>query len=526
LLPLVQNPDSRSLQILNAWLVSLDSSLNQYVHLLLAEAGSISKQTLLILTELLSSEEDRTRYRAALALHGDTSDSENSLPTSTLGLETLLQLAQNRIELLENNSTISVIIVWTFQRIYHNDIQIIETLIQVANSDTAASKKALIVLKHIQQISPNAWSTFLNGLKDGSLEIQSSLIHSLCILLARNRINSEMWQAILPILRDVDIEVLRNYKFVLNGPAKLVESASLAWEMSIDSKKYPFDVASEAEKIFLSKQQNMLEISQEDDSNILRDLLASIGNLYLVNQAYTDRVSAASASVEEKPQLLEVLIDLLSKRLQEAAFEDDFRLMTCDLLNVVAASAECLPNTFYRKVSGSPTLQLRLREVVETHNTFPGRQSALILLSYFHCITEETIAALEVSLRDVVEVQNVAIQTLERYREIDQDSDLLTKLFENLLDSSPSVGYVTARMLAAIARNAYFNPDLREKIIAAFIEAIDNNLSRRDVYLLVKKEISKNNHIYQVEYKGQLHEIFYEIIIQISGISNLFQFKD
>lgn len=523
LLPLVQSPDARSLPVLNDWLAHLDPSLNQYVHLLLAETGSISEQTLSILVDLLTSPEDLTRYRAALALHGNGFNSMR-LPTPILGVDTILQLAQKRIELQQNNPTISVIIVWTFERIHHNNVQILETLIQIANSDTVASKKALTALRHIERISPNAWSIFLKGLRNGTSETQSSLLHSLLMLLARNRVSDEMWQAALPILRQVNREVLEAYIFVLDSPAKLVESANLAWEMSAGIDQNASNLALEAERIFSTKQQNLLQILQEDNPDILRSLLGSIGSLYLINQGYTDRINAASATVEKKPQLLEVLIDLLNKRLQEGAFEDEFRFTICDLLSVVAACAECLPNTFYRKVSGSSTLQARLREVIESHNTFPGRQSALVLLSYFYCVTEETVTALKVSLRDVVEVQHIALQTVERYREV--EADLLPQLFNDLLNPNPAVAYTTARMLTAIARNAYLSPHVREEIVAAFVAAIDGGRSNRDVYLLIKKEVAQNGHAYQIEHQGKLDEIFYEIVTQLSGIASLVQSRD
>ncbi|MDF5726840.1 MAG: hypothetical protein PUP92_02110 [Rhizonema sp. PD38] len=527
LLPLVQSPDSRSLPVLEDWLIHLDSLLKQYVHLLLAEAGKISEQTLSVLIELLTCSEDRTRYRVALALHGNSFASRSYVRTSTLGVDTLLELAQKNIELLADNSTVAVVIVWTFERIYHNDAQVLETLTQIANSNSVDSKKALKVLRHIEQISVNAWFIFLKELRDGTSEVQESLLHSLCMLLARNHITDHMWQEALPILRNVNREVLEAYEFVLDAPAKLVESASLAWKLSKDNSQVMSNLSLEAEEIFFTKRQNMLEVLQEDDPNILKGLLASIGNLHLMNQALTDRINSASTSVEENPQLLEVLIDWLEKRLQEGLLQDTLnRLMTSDLLNVVAACAERLPNTFYQKASSSPTLQARLLEVVEWCYTFTSRQAALVLLSYFYCVTEESITALKASLRDVVQVQNVALQTIDRYREIDPDSDLLPQLFENLLDPSPSVGYVTAHMLAAIARNVYLAPHLREEIIEAFVQAIDNDRSKQDIYLFVEEEMSYNNSVVQIKYKGQLDEVFYEIVTQLSGITNLIKPKN
>ncbi|MBE9082831.1 NACHT domain-containing protein [Tolypothrix sp. LEGE 11397] len=520
LLPLVQSPDYRSVPVLEDWLVDLNPLLKPYIYLLIAEAGKISEQTIPTLIELLRSSEDRIRYRAALALHGNRSDSMRYLNTSSLGVDVLLELAAQRIELLAENSTLSLVILWTFERIYHNDRQIIETLIQKSKSNTIDTEKALVVLKNINLISPNAWLAFSKELRDGTSEIQGALLHSFCRLLARNSITDQMWQETLPILRDMSSEVLEAFEFVLDGPGKLIESASLAREIFKNNAPVVSNITLKAEEIFFAKRQSMFEIMQESEPTILKSLLATVGNLYIVNQAFHDRINSAAAFVEQEPQLLEILIDWLERRLQVEPFADDFkRFMAVDLLDVVAACAERLPSTFYNKVFNSSTLQARLLEVVEYHDTFPGRQAALVLLSYFYCVTEETISALKLSSQDVVEVQNVAIQTLDRYREF--DADVLPELFDGLLDSSPAVGFMTARILAAIARNVHLEHFEREKIIKAFVEAINDNRSKRDVYLFVKEEVSYNKHIYQIKYKGQLDEIFYEIVTQLSGITNI-----
>ncbi|MEA5471938.1 hypothetical protein, partial [Spirulina sp. 06S082] len=299
-------------------------------------------------------------------------------------------------------------------------------------------------------------------------------------------------------------------------------TASWAWERLKNSPKTIANIDL-AEENFFTKRQNILTVLQEnEDSDTVRKILASVGKLHLVNQAFYKRIESASILVEEKPYLLEILIDWLEQKLQEGLFKswDDLNyLMIGDILGVVAACAERLPNTFYKKATNSSTLKVRLSEAVQYHNTFPGRQSALILLSYFYDVTEETIFALKAGLQDVVAVQDVVIQTVDRYREI--DLDLLRELFEDLLNPSPAIGFVTARMLVSVARNMYTPPSLREEIIEAFVEAIDDDRSKQDVYLFLNKAGSFTNCDYQIEYKGQLDVIFYEIVTQLSGITNL-----
>ena len=143
-----------------------------------------------------------------------------------------------------------------------------------------------------------------------------------------------------------------------------------------------------------------------------------------------------------------------------------------------------------------------------------------MLLSFLHQVTADTLNAVRAALRDCIEVQHVAIQTIDRYRDIDDDEGLLLQLFEDLLDDSPAVGFATAQVLSAIARNLYLSPNLRERIIEAMVKAIDDERSQRSVYLFSKREVTYQNYVYEIKYKGQLDEILYGMVTRLSGVTD------
>ena len=525
LLPIVQNPDINSIHTLREWLEILTPAMNRYVHLLMAEAGSFSVVTVETLTDLLTDSDDFARHRAALALHGSKNGLTRFLLTASLGLDTLLAFAQSKLK-LGQSSPLSIIFTWTFERIFHNDAQVIASLIALVDEGGDQAESAKAALKSIHYLNYSARQAFLTGLKEGSVETQLALLHSLCTLLHLNRISDEMWQDAFSIVQQIERKTLSAYEFVLEGPLKIAIAADAVQASKVHGDEVHSNRASsleeqaaQAEDRFLEQKQTLLECLESESE--ARVLLAEAGAISFAGAKFIERVELGAAYIEERPYLFPILITWLEQRLQNKQRENPIdRFLTDDLLNVVAACAERLPNTFYTSVTDIAEFQLSLLESVEEHQSYPGRQSALVLLSYLHIASEDTILALRTALKDCIEVQHTAIETIDRYRQLD-DNNLLPALFEDVLDESPTVGYSTAMLLSSIAQNIYLAPQLREDIIEALMVAIDDGRSRRSVYLFEKKELSYNDYVYAIAYKGQLDEILYDIVSQLSGMKDL-----
>jgi hypothetical protein len=249
----------------------------------------------------------------------------------------------------------------------------------------------------------------------------------------------------------------------------------------------------------------------------LKETLRAIGNIHCVNQVFREGIVAAARRVEENPAVYEILIDWLADALAEDVQDwEQGSFVRGDLLSTVAAAAEHLPNTFLNKAASLPAFELRLRQAAQSHNTFPGRQAALVLLSYLRRATPHSLAALRAGLRDVVLVQETAVQSLDRYRDI--DPLFLADLLQGLRDPSPAYAFASAGMCAAIARNIYLPPQCRQQIQAALVEAIQSPESQRDVYLLLTGGIPEG---YRIEHKGRLDQVFAQILVELSGLADL-----
>lgn len=523
LLPLIQSPEPTIIPLVKRWLAHPDETIQRYANLLLAETEGFSKQTLPILIELLTAPEDRTRHRAALALHGDLSLSMRVITTSHLGEDTLMMLAHYAMQFRGKEPYIAQVIGWTFERILYNDGQTIENLSRIVALNGSNAEEAEIILAQIENIDLNTWSIFLNQLQSGTGKVQSALLLSLCKLLFREHISEEMWSDVLPILKTIDYNFVEQQKFLLDCPQTLVESVEVACKEIEENSKTTLDIVTTAEEIFESKYQKLTTIFQEE-SDYIRQTLTEIGSLRYDGRHYQDKIIIAAERLEKNPFLLEVLIDWLEKQLGKiqqdiTAQSYYFNYFNSDLICVVAAGAERLPNTFYNKAIASELLVQRLQDIVKFHHTYTGRQSAIALLSFLRRITPNITTVLKAGLRDVPAVQKIVFQTLDRYRNV--EPDFLPQLFKDLLHPSPSIGFATVEMLAAIGNNIYLSPQIRELMMEQLVNAIHDSKSQREVYLLVHEEVSYNYSIFKIKHMGRLDKLFYKIVIQLSGIADI-----
>lgn len=518
LVPFVQYPTSTVLPLINGWLRHADTAIRQHANLLLAEAKEISEQVIPVLVELLKQPEDRTRYRAALALHGDVSGHvRDLLPVSNLGSSTLEMLAGQRRKHTKLEPQVTLVLGWTFHRIKHNDGRALVAWAEQLASETAAAKNAKIILRSIDVLDTNTWPTFLQLLEKNVPAVQETLLESLARMTAIGRVPEQQWEALPPILRSLDGDAIWPSGFVLDGPSALVKAAEEALIQASSQTRQQF--LAEAERCFDKERVSLSDILQQDVA-AMRRFFSAVGDLKTVNNRFHERIMRAAEYVQDKPPVLEGLIDWLDERLKDDVQDtEQFQWKTSDLLSVVAAAAERLPNTFYNKAISLPLFEQKLREAITFCNSFPGRQAALVLLSYLRRITPNVTAALRTALRDVVEVQVVVLQSVTRYREL--ESDFLPQLIEDLRDPSPVVGYATAQMLAAVARNIHLSPDVRNAIIEAFAETIEHPGSQRDVYLLITEGGPLQATSYAIKHMGRLDEILYRLLVELSGISDI-----
>jgi hypothetical protein len=518
ILPWVQRPDASVLPIVRRWPVGSDARARQYRDLLLAEVEDVSELTLPTLIELLHHADDRTRYRAALVLHGDFSERHPFVHASFLGSRMLHQLARAQLDRLDQ-AQISQVIGWAFERILHNDGRALAAWAVEAAHDTAEGEEALLILRKIMRITESAWRTFVKELAKPSPRVQRALLQSVCRLLDRDWITPERWAEIVPILQGMSRDAFTGKDlFLLDLPAALVEAADLAWRTHRDSPKGR--VAAAAKQIFEDKKKPVSRLLDEEPEE-LRQVLKRVGDLVWPNEPYRDRIRTAAHRVEQSPHLLAILMGWLADELRHDVQDQGYWFLfpKSDLLAVLAVAAEKLPISFLEEARSLPDLGPLLREAARFQNTYTGRQAALILLSYLRRFDAEAKEAVRSGLADVGRVQMTAIEAIGRYREVDRA--FLDELVDDLVAApSAAAAYATGQVLAALARNLNRPPEERDAILVALARAVDHPRCRREVYLLESEDPS-GNRVETIRHVGRLDQTFHELLLDLNGTIDL-----
>lgn len=248
------------------------------------------------------------------------------------------------------------------------------------------------------------------------------------------------------------------------------------------------------------------------DPAALRAQLAAVGSIQFESANHRQMIAKAAEQVDEEPAILDSLVAWLADWLEGDLHDRDvFFYKGSDLLAVTVAAAERHPVRFLKASAARSKLAQGIAEAAAQHNTFTGRQAALVLLSHLHRIHRHSLSALQAGLRDVVDVQEIVLQTVDRYREIDEK--LLPELLEDLRDPSPAVAYTTSRMLASLARNTRLPASVRKAVIEALAGALETPESRRTVHVLVRDATEGT----KIEQRGNLDETYFRLLSELVG---------
>ncbi|MES1243930.1 MAG: NACHT domain-containing protein [Acidobacteriota bacterium] len=511
LVALVDHPEESVLPLLEEWREL--PAVRRQIDLLLAETGELSERTIPTLLELLADPEDRLGYRAAIALHGDKSEGEKRLTTSGLGMEAVALLAREALARREIQPQVVQVLVWTFERLRHTDGRALKRWADLVKDELPERREAELILSRTGRVDSNAWPVYRDLLLHGDPRVQSLLLHNLCLLLIRERLPESRWAEVAPQLSALGETQVGEKRFLLNGPGEIVAAAA----RSRAPGRSDAELAAAADKALEARVRRIGEVLKtERDPAALRRSLAAIGDITIASMRWEQRIAEAAERIEDEPSILDALVAWLSVWLEGDLLDNEsFFLKGSDLLGLTAAAAERLPYRFLAAATQRPLLARGLAEAAAHHSTFTGRWASLVLLSCLRRINRHSLSALRAGLRDVADVQEVALQTVERYREIDEG--LLPELVRDLRDPSPAVAYATGRMLSTLARNLHLPVVVRQVVAEALAEALEAPECRRDVHVLVRDR----NDCIQVEHRGRLDEIFYRLLSEILGTVNV-----
>jgi len=131
----------------------------------------------------------------------------------------------------------------------------------------------------------------------------------------------------------------------------------------------------------------------------------------------------------------------------------------------------------------------------------------------------DTVAAFRTAMQDVFYVQQTALETLDRYRSVDQSA--FDVLVTSLQDDSVTFAYSCARLLDTLARNSKLDARIRERIVAAFTDAIDDPLSNRDVYVIAWNQKQNEEKALTIEWRGLFRDHLGRWLGELSGVADL-----
>ena len=516
LLPLVRGVSPAATPTLNRLTFINDETVRRYADLLLAEANGPNEATLPVLVYWLGAidePDDRARFRAAVALHGENTGYP-LLRVTRLGPQTLEEVARLRSENCATNPQSALPLTWFFERVEHDDPA---ALAAWFNLPGEAPPEVRSVRRSIHHLRPNCWPAFLEGLRSPSEETRRDLFYSLATIAWQKRLPEPVWREVYPIITAWHDSWLDSERFEPNEAAVLGE---IVLKISAASRGSVADAVADAVAAFdarIGPLSKML-IGTADE---VREGLSRLGACHFAGPHLDTEVAAVAVQVEKVPRALSVLVRWLNRSLRDGVNEADtggYTFTKSNLLLLTAASAERIPGQFLQDSAGLTDFPERLSRAASLHNTFTGRRAALILLSLLRRVSPSAVRALRDGLRDVADVQVAALKSVASYREIDEKHlDLICK---DLGHASPAVRHTTGQLLLAVARNVYLEPAVGRSIGQTLARTVLEAERRREVYALERSDIG-----YVIRHLGRLDQLLHEVLIELSGVADSGQLK-
>ena len=516
LLVIAERPNAVVERQLRFWLRSPDDRIRRHAALLLIESGVYSAAAMEGTVELLESRDDRTRFRAAFAIHGNTYDTPPRITTDQTGAAMLELIAATIHKQRGFKPGMPLHLLWFFQRIEYSNAELFVRWVEAAQRSGREGAVARCLIEEMQAVREPVWSAFVGALSGmngrTSREANRSLIRGLANLVSRNAVTDAMWNAGWPAIAAIDAALLESDPFLLNAAATVVDIVQALADEPAEN------VARRAEEERAARLQEMAaEIRRlAADSTALRFRLSEIGALRQVNDRFRRAVTAAGERVVLQPMLLEPLVRWLASVVNQPD-KSFYETGISDLLCVTASAAERLPDVFCEIAATMPELGNQLARTAQFYPSFPAREAAFRLMALTRHMSLDTVAAFHTVMQDVHYVQQSALETLDRYRSIDQSA--LEELIASLRNESVTFAYSCAQLLDTLARNSKLDARIRERVIAAFTEVIDDPLSDRDVYVWNQKQ--HDDKALTIEWRGPFRNHLGRWLGELSGVADL-----
>jgi hypothetical protein len=517
ILPLLEHQEMDTLPIVEGWLDHPNAMIARYAALCFSEDQGLSQRTVRAILELLQDEQDLWRHRAArLIHHPSVTPDEPTRTLSGLGRETVEFLTQESIRRHLDAPQVSLMISWLNHDLIHDSAEIFEQWLRSVDHGGAGAAVAQSLLRGIEAMTEPVWEVFLAGLRQNRPAVQIALLTSLCRLQYKERvkkervlkrISDEQWASFLTAIPDMILEPLAEHRISTAGPLELVQAARQALDQreGLSDGQAVALVGDLLRKLFSTSFADILRLDSEAMKKEMKAVAALA--LYSPNPDVQRATREAAVQLKEDQELFRFALLWLAKLLQDSVQDSRFDSKRSYLLQLMAAAAELAPATF-SNLADPEELEPLLILTVKCHNNYTGRVAAVTLLGFLRRVTTEGVEALHAALKDVIYVQQSALDAVLRFRRL--DGEILPLLFEGLYHPSAMAGYATAQLLAALGRSDRTHPEQRRQILRALADAVRDPRSDRVVYFGYVNA--------RIQALPRLNHSYYRAMMQVAGI--------
>lgn len=489
ILPLLERQEMETFPIMEQWLDHPNARVAHYAALCFSEAQGISPRTAGALLELLQDEQDLWRHRAARLIHHPAINPDE--PTRTvlgLGQETIEALFREAIRRDLDAPQVSLMVYWLRQDLVHDSAEIFEQWLRSVDAGGVRAAIAQAIVRGIEAMTEPVWEVFLAGLTQNRPAVQMALLTSLCRLHYKERvkkeqvlkrISDEQWASFLAAIPGMILEPLSDHRISTAGPVDLVQAARQALEQreGLPDGEAVALADDLLQQLFSTSFADILRLDPEAMKREMKAVAAL--TLYAPNPDMQRAIREAATRLKEDQDLFRFALRWLAKLLQDSVQDSRFDSKRYHLLLLMAAAAELSPATF-SNLADPEELEPLLILAAKCHNSYPGRAAAVTLLGFLRRVTAEGVRALHAAMKDVIYVQQSALDAVLRFRRL--DGEILPLLFEGLYHPSAMTGYATAQLLAALGRSDRTYPEQRRQILRALADAVRDPRSERVVH--------------------------------------------
>jgi WD40 repeat protein len=497
LLRLVQKPGPNVIPYLHRWRAHADAGIRQQANLLLAEAEGLSDHTLPGLLGLATAADDRSRHRAALALHGATLSWACATRLSRVGLETVNLLARAWLRYRERDPQLALVLFRTFQQLLYDDPAAVATLAAAVRAGGPNADAAAAGLRLLVNVTLPAWDALLRALGEGDGRTQRAVLEAVFALAANARLPEGSAEQLAAVAPRLDRAALAEWRVLAGGPRVLVQAAALLLGV-VGPGDGRERVAAAMGAAVRDRSVPVVTVLTQPPV-VLPPALAGIGLIPYRTQAYEEQVRAATEVVAGNPGLVLILAQRLLHLLAESAA--DVSLLypeRRDLLNVLAAQ----PRQVLAPAVALDGWETLLAGAAARSFFRAARVSALRLLGSGGRLSRTVAESVRLALRDTPEALAAARQLLAEAGSVDDDA--LGVLAEALADECPSVAWNAAAMLWVLVRNPCLTGEQGRAVAEALAMVAASPRASRAVYALEEASVPERGQTLTLRYLGRV----------------------